>query len=50
MGFTGIMAQVTVKVSMGLILVKLIPRVLWSIKNIYIYIRFNDTCLTLWPT
>jgi len=44
MGFTGIMAQVTVKLSMGLILVKLIPRALRSVKNIYIYIFFNDTC------
>jgi hypothetical protein len=43
MGFTGIMAQVMVKLSMGLILVKLIPRALWSIKNIYIYIFSNDT-------
>jgi hypothetical protein len=33
MGFTGIMAQLTVKVSMGLILLKLIPRALGSVKN-----------------
>jgi hypothetical protein len=36
MGFTGIMAQVKVKVSMGLIRVKLIPpRALGNVKNIY---------------
>jgi hypothetical protein len=35
---------VTVKMSMGPILVKPIPRALRSIKNIYMYIFFNDTC------
>jgi hypothetical protein len=39
MGFTGIMAQVTVKPSMGLILVKLIPKGFKERKE-YIHIHF----------